>query len=487
MKQVFFSRAYSNGYDNFYYNTPAYMPVDHVVVNGWNDGFLAPTTALPAATTPWSCAGSFKNLRVALKNRITGGAGTSVTSLRFVLMVNGSPSTLTVDIAAGASLARDVTHTVTVAAGDTLAWRRTNIGGSSEADSPDIAIAVTFEGSTGVSGYPVGRSVGSKESGATATSYQSPWHSNVTGFTISASPPSPTNLFTSTGPGVACVVAAAGTLTRLDVLLSNAPGVGKSRTFKLYKNGVLQDGAGGTVDTTLTISDASTTGNVTFSLALVATDVITLRMTTSGTPADSYVNYCSSFTATTDGQYNLVMDKANNQPDRALDTYGSDSAITWLTSQTISLMPVGIDAIRMLGFHFWGIKSINDHVASSSYAITLQKNQTPTDITLTSDMSTTGTQIQSQSNSGDVQFIEGDELNLIAEPSAAIPDPIYTGWTFLVTTSGTVVSAGSGIYWIQPNKTNDTVYLTISSISSYTTEDRKIPNPLVQTFLAGDR
>lgn len=55
---------------------------------------------------------------------------------------------------------------------------------------------------------------------------------------------------------------------------------------------------------------------------------------------------------------------------------------------------------------------------------------------------------------------------------------------------GSLPSLGlSGMYWIHPDKRNDTVYTSISSdVPPVTTsEDRAIPNPFVEGALIGDK
>lgn len=80
------------------------------------------------------------------------------------------------------------------------------------------------------------------------------------------------------------LVTSAGTLQNLRVLLTVAPGSGKSYTVTLYKNG-------SSTALTVTVSDLATTGSdTTHTVSVAAGDKLRIEYTTSGTPTSTQMN-----------------------------------------------------------------------------------------------------------------------------------------------------------------------------------------------------
>lgn len=91
----------------------------------------------------------------------------------------------------------------------------------------------------------------------------------------------------STAQSTKAVMGVSGTITAIAHRERTAPGGAGSRVCTFYKNGVKQDGSGGTVNTTTTLSGSNTTVIGTFSLPVVAGDLIQLEIAPSGSPAAS--------------------------------------------------------------------------------------------------------------------------------------------------------------------------------------------------------
>lgn len=230
-----------------------------------------------------SAPGTIRNLAI----KLTAAPGVGISSI-YTLNVNGSASALTVTISGAGTSASDTTHNVTVAAGDTISLVRTTSGGSPA--TAVTLVSIEFEGSNtaeSIYGGNLGQGSNSTER------YGNPQMPNAA---LMNSTFSQTN-------NAAALWAVAGNLTRMDISLSTAPGVGKSRTYTLYKNGTAQDGTAGTPDTRITISGTSTTGSSTFSLSLSAGDTLILGDLPTGTPAIPFVGIGIAFTATMDGQF----------------------------------------------------------------------------------------------------------------------------------------------------------------------------------------
>lgn len=234
------------------------------------------TTTAANGTQPWCVAGTFRNLAIRLISAPGSGK-----SLAFTLMVNGAASSVVVTISDLATTGSDVTHTATVADGDTISLRCV---GTSTPTVSAVLGALDFDSTTtGQSGY-----------GGTCTQ-------TIGAGVRSNGLLSPMNV--GNWAGEQSVAGVAGNFTALRVLLSAAPGVGTGHTFGIVKNGVLQDGSGGTPDTRLTITDAATAGSSTFTLTCAAGDLFFLqRSAVTGSPAATSPNFSVRFVATADGE-----------------------------------------------------------------------------------------------------------------------------------------------------------------------------------------
>lgn len=85
---------------------------------------------------------------------------------------------------------------------------------------------------------------------------------------------------------------------------SSGTGGTSTYTYTIYKNGVKQDGTGGTVDTHVSIVGASATaGNAAFSLPVAPGDTLTLEAVGANSPSVLSMSACAiRFQATNDRQ-----------------------------------------------------------------------------------------------------------------------------------------------------------------------------------------
>ena len=102
------------------------------------------------------------------------------------------------------------------------------------------------------------------------------------------------------------VFAAAGSITAYSIRSNTAPASGKSYVMTIYKNGIAQDGTGGTVDTRLTVDDTFT-GQLDWlgSLPCPAGTRIYFKAVEVGGPADMTFAMSMVFVATNDGESNV--------------------------------------------------------------------------------------------------------------------------------------------------------------------------------------
>lgn len=228
----------------------------------------------------WGTDGTFNNLSITLPT--APGVGNTVA---FTLQINGVDTAVTVTIGGTSTTGSDTINAAPIVDGDTLNLKCV-ASASAVASAPRWALEFVAATGAGVSGYGVTDNLS-----AASTLYASPfgcytWLSTTVATQVS-------------------LVAAPGSVTKLKVKLSGSPGTGKSYTFVMLKNGVVQDGSGGTANTTVTIADAATAGEATFTLACSGGDYLQTRCTPSGTPTVVEGSAFVGYTASNDGAFNL--------------------------------------------------------------------------------------------------------------------------------------------------------------------------------------
>lgn len=224
--------------------------------------------------TPITAAGTLSNLNLKAATDPSPGNWT------FTLYINNVASALTCVMSAGTTTASDITHTVSVVEGDTIELRGQ---GAATPVLPTIIEGFYVFSSTASNKSPV---MGGTNSGLTnsATRYGS-----IQGST---SPNTTADL-------QSVVMPTGGTFSKLYVNLAAAPGTaasGKSYTFSLYKNGIIQL-------LTCTILDTATSGSdLVNSVSYAAGDLITLEILPANTPTSVQASWGALFSPTTDGE-----------------------------------------------------------------------------------------------------------------------------------------------------------------------------------------
>jgi hypothetical protein len=246
------------------------------------------------AEQPMAVGGTIRNLRFAL----VGGASVSTRTL--TLTVNGVATLMSITLAAADTYGEDLGHDIAVNAGDYITFHIVDAG-----ISPIRSGQITFE----------------FDAGDDVTSLYCACATRTARITVSTpvydAPLSGGQFVSTTTNDRESIVGCDGTVTALAIRLERAPGVGSSRTFVIYKNGVKQDGSGGTVDTRVTISDANRQGLTTFALPVVGLDLLYLEGTGSGSPVTTGVNGTTAFVATNPGEFQVC---GSPDPEHTLGT-----------------------------------------------------------------------------------------------------------------------------------------------------------------------
>ena len=224
-------------------------------------------------------AGTISKLRIVMDG--APGAGTSYT---FVLMVDGVASALTVTISGTDTEGTDLSNSVSVSAGQTVALR------STPADTPSSSVnmmhSVLFTGSTSKESVILGSGLG-----GTLDTANDEYDTVYMGSGVGP---------TTTEADHQLLVAAPGTIKNLYVHLSADPGdpvAPDGYRFTLRKNGASQS-------LTVTISADDTTGNDTSnSFTVAAGDKINLLIEPLNTPSVTPIaSWGMTFVADTDGE-----------------------------------------------------------------------------------------------------------------------------------------------------------------------------------------
>lgn len=252
---------------------------------GFSPLYRAHLTALATENQgdhPWPIACTLSNLGITISP--APGVGNSRI---FSVRVNGVNTSLSVTISGTSTTGTDQNagHNVTLAAGDIVTLNHTTTGTPANIG----ALTYTVE-SLATTNNQSGYGVNGVTAMATGTvGYNGPFRGN--------------QVWNPTENLVSNVVAAAGTIDKAYFRLDGTAGAAKSYTFVFVKNGTVQDGTGGTPNTTLQITGAVATAvNGTFSLSVSPGDIISIRCTPAGTPTARRCAFGVGFTATTDGE-----------------------------------------------------------------------------------------------------------------------------------------------------------------------------------------
>lgn len=218
------------------------------------------------------------------------GAGKS---WAFTLYKNGSATSSTCTIADAATDCSDVTHTVSLVAGDTISIE--SVPSGTPTNPVDIRFAWMFEAAANTSLIMGSTRATNLATGATD-------YGNLQGCAANSSTLSNRDQVMPTG----------GVISKLYVELNGSPGVGKSYAFKLLKAG-----SGQTL--TCTVSDAATTCNDTSnSFSVSAGDLVAMEIVPTGTPTARLARWAVLWAPTIDGEAVLLGSSGS-----AMNTAGS--------------------------------------------------------------------------------------------------------------------------------------------------------------------
>jgi hypothetical protein len=299
--------------------------------------------------TVFPTAGTLTNLRV---NTSVAPTGTQTWVLTLNKNTVASALTCTINNSSSpAGTCTDLTHSVSVAAGDAVSMGShfTNAP-SSSAHTVSMVFTPTVANDTAIWGR------------GTAFS------NSVQNATNSGGPSAAASTLANRKTGF---VSEAGTLDKFYVF-SNAPGAGTSYAYVAGKNGVT------TSSPTCTIADTATTCNDTSTtLAISDGDDIDFSGTPTGTPAAATTNFGARFVPTTSGQFVFISSQNNPNDSASVTTYyglvGGANA-TEATAQTIvDSLTVTKMAIKMNGTAGGGGKTftLNDNTSPTALTCTI--------------------------------------------------------------------------------------------------------------------
>lgn len=258
-------------------------------------------------------AGTLDKLKVSYQAGIGAGANKDL-----YVRKNGANSALVTSVAPATLTGEDTTHSVTVAQGDLITMIH-------DARGTGGGCYWTVNFTPDVSTQAIWSSLQHSNSSAVATQYHAVGANGGAGD--------------NTESAVRLMWGIYATIDTLYVKQTVAPGAGKSRAYRVMLNGVA-------TGSTLTISDAATSGQATgLGIVIAPTDELALQMVPSGTPAASSVNYGIAYVPTTAGQWNITgrssdvvsasffspINSQSRASTEATSTVGGDSggATTW--------------------------------------------------------------------------------------------------------------------------------------------------------------
>jgi hypothetical protein len=361
-------------------------------------------------------AGTFRNLRVRLTQALVTGGHQFV----FTLRKNGADTamTVTITVATGVANVTDSSNAVTFAAGDTITMKA---NGGGVAPTRTAIFSLEFEADADDTSIHSFGGVDDALS-TTTTRYDS-------AFDGGGGWESHTQID---------IVAVAGTLTTLNYSLSTAPGSGKSRTFTIMKNGVAQDGSGGTVDTRLTISDAATTGTSTFSLPLAVADRLAVRSVPTSSPAASNGCGAVAFVSNSSNTWNVCGHAGviRNAAVTFSRPVGDMHTTIWDATESVLQHDSGLTAFSLSGLR---VAFATAPGSGNSWQLTLRKNNADTAQTVTLSDTTT---VAYAGPANEIALESGDVFSLESTPTSSPAGPDLISWSYVGSTDpATIICA----------------------------------------------
>lgn len=354
------------------------------------------TLGINSQKTPCILPGTFSNLVINVFDRL----GTGTPTAAVTLMVNGVATALTCSVPAGAGgTATDAVNTVTIVKGDDVQFRL--VSGSIQLNPGyDVSFSVEFTGSSANdSQYGTPPLVLSLASGSNKCA-------GALGNGTWVDLPAGTGLCNT----YSIYPMATGTVTGYYVKDYITPLGSSVWTGYMRLNGVLQDGSGGTVDTSATMTGSTNTMEGAFSLPVVIGDHVELvcKLTGANVAFGAHLGATVKHTATVAGQF-MWCGGNNNAIDNANTTYAWIGSFEEVQIDARASVPIGPSGLTALGNY---VEVTVAPSAGKQYTFTARKSGADTAITFDIvDAATTGTVTQT------VQYNQGDTLNLAFVPT----------------------------------------------------------------------
>lgn len=382
------------------------------VLAGGNQAFFLGFDVEVRQAPPIPVPGTFRNLRVIALTDL--GSGDTAT---FTFRKAGADQSLSAQLTDTIQEADDIANEVAVVAGNTVALKRVTAGSPAandyfwcvewEPDDPDVAVYGYGSGSTNLA----------------ANQFEGVFSGGVVWETES----------------LLDIVAVPGQLTKHYVVLETAPGAGTSRTFTVFLDDVAQDGSGGTPDTRVTIADAATTGNASFSLQCAVGTRLSVKNTVSGSPAATRQVGSFAFHSDTADNWNLSGSAtltASGTSTLYADPAGDSCGISATESDSEHRAPIR-------PFSISGLRVAVDSAPGASKEWQFTLRLTGADSTITAAV--TGTNLTAVSSGAAAQIVSGDLLSMQLVP---VNTPAQTNgqrWTFM---AGPVQFRGSAVFGV---------------------------------------
>lgn len=319
----------------------------------WNATELNSRSVVPIA-------GTLKNLYIRL-----GAAPTAGKSFAFTVEKNGSDSTITCTVSDANTSCNDTTHTLSLAAGDTISIK--SVPSGTPTAPTTMQIGVVFSATTSTDAVLLG-STRSANLSNTTTQYD---------YLGGAGSPNATlNLRDAPAP-------VSGVIDKLYVELSGTPGAGTGYTFTVLKNGV---SSGITCDVTGT---NTTCNDTTHTSSIAADDLLSIQLSVqSGTPTARLARWAVRWVPDTLGEIILLHNDANSPNTAGAVRYSqiSSGSQGWNSTEpaTNSIMP-GSYTLKK-----WHIQ-LNTDPSPGSYTFKSRKNTADGNLSVTiSSGSTSG-------------------------------------------------------------------------------------------------
>jgi hypothetical protein len=311
----------------------------------------------------------------------------------YTIRKNGVDTALVVTITSGNTFGENLVDAVSFSAGDTISLKRVQTLGTRSY----TRVTLEFEGDT----------IGASIYGANFTTIFNNTAVRLMGlFQAHVTP------LTATEVLAINTVMCPGTLNEASYVLSVAPGSGISREFVIVKNGVDQDGAGGTVDTKVTIADTATSGSKSFSLPLAQGDTVHVKTTPIGTTASANGMQGFRFTATEDHTWNVC--GGDNGFSTSATEYAELPGLNrgQSTTEADRNVNAGPTTFRLRKLY----ARMNATLASGSYQLTVRKNSATPTGTLTVVLDSANQERSDLVNA--TEYVDGDVFALQSAPSS---------------------------------------------------------------------